>query len=125
MTLTTWKRDPAFLAQIKHAVSARLYKRLQKIDAGEQGWQGCGWLLERLYFKRFAKPEVLMQVTHNTLNQVNNTLVITAEVDEISDQLEEDAGSRHDLAIMPQIPSGFDQNRGILFLAKDSGVIST
>jgi hypothetical protein len=39
--------------------------------------------------------------------------------DEISDQLKEDAGSRHDVAVMPQIPSGFGQNRGILFLAED------
>src|SRR5271165_2191472 len=39
--------------------------------------------------------------------------------DEIIDQLKEDAGSRHDVAIMPQIPSGFGQNRGILFFAED------
>ena len=38
--------------------------------------------------------------------------------DEISDQLKEDAGSRHDIAIMPQIPSGFGQNRGTLFLRR-------
>src|SRR4029077_15426939 len=38
--------------------------------------------------------------------------------DEISDQLKEDAGSSHDVAIMPQIPSGFGQNRGILFLRR-------
>ena len=42
--------------------------------------------------------------------------------DEISDQLKEDAGSRHDVPIMPQIPSGFGQNRGILFFAEDSGI---
>ena len=35
--------------------------------------------------------------------------------DEISDQLKEDAGSRHDIAIMPQIPSGFGQ----IFFAED------
>jgi hypothetical protein len=39
--------------------------------------------------------------------------------DEISDQLKEDAGSRHGIAIMPQIPSGFGQNRGILVFAED------
>jgi hypothetical protein len=44
--------------------------------------------------------------------------------DEISDQLKEDAGSRHDVAIMPQIPSGFGQNRGILFFAEDTGIPS-
>ena len=38
--------------------------------------------------------------------------------DEISDQLNEDGGSRHDVAIMSQIPSGFGQNRGILFFAE-------
>ena len=39
--------------------------------------------------------------------------------DEISDQLKEDADSGHDVAIMPQIPSSFGQNRGILFFAED------
>jgi hypothetical protein len=40
--------------------------------------------------------------------------------DEISDQLKQDPGSRHDVAIMPQIPSSFGQNRGILFFAEDN-----
>ena len=44
--------------------------------------------------------------------------------DEISDQLKEDAGSRHDVAITPQIPSGFGQNRGILFFAEDRCSVS-
>jgi hypothetical protein len=39
---------------------------------------------------------------------------------QISDQLKEDAGSRHGIAIMSQIPSGFGQNRGILFFAEDT-----
>jgi hypothetical protein len=44
-----------------------------------------------------------------------------AEIDdETSDQRKEDAGSRHDVPIMPQIPSGFGQNRGILFFAGDN-----
>jgi hypothetical protein len=40
--------------------------------------------------------------------------------DDISDQLKEDAGSRHDVAIMPQIASGFGQYRGILFFSEDT-----
>ena len=43
---------------------------------------------------------------------------IANELLKISDQLKEDAGSRHGIAIMPQIPSGFGQNRGILFLRR-------
>jgi len=31
-----------------------------------------------------------------------------------------DPGSRHGIAITPQIPSGFGQNRGILFFAEDT-----
>ena len=38
--------------------------------------------------------------------------------DEISDQLKEDPGSRHDVAIMPQIPSGFGQIVASYFLRR-------
>ena len=30
--------------------------------AGEQGWQGTAWALERLYPHRFARPEVMNQI---------------------------------------------------------------
>jgi hypothetical protein len=33
------------------------------------------------------------------------------------------ARSRHDVAIMPQIPSGFGQNHGILFLRRTTGYL--
>ena len=41
--------------------------------------------------------------------------------DEISDQMKEDAGNRRDVAIIPQIPSGFGQNRGTLFFLRRTG----
>jgi hypothetical protein len=45
--------------------------------------------------------------------------ILARQLDEISDQLKEDVGSRHGIAMIPQIPSGFGQNRGILFFAED------
>jgi hypothetical protein len=65
MTLTTWKRNPAFMAEIRGAVNERLMLRLKRIEAGENGWQGCGWLLERLLPRQWAKPEVLIAVQNN------------------------------------------------------------
>lgn len=49
----------------------------------------------------------------------------TEKDDEISDQLKEDDGSRYDVAIMPQIASGFGQNRGIVFLAEGSAAANS
>ena len=37
MTLTTWKRNPAFMAEIRGAVNERLMLRLKRIEAGENG----------------------------------------------------------------------------------------
>lgn len=65
MTLTTWKRNPSFMAEIRGAVNERLMLRLKRIEAGENGWQGCGWLLERLLPRQWAKPEVLIAVQNN------------------------------------------------------------
>jgi len=39
--------------------------RLKRIEDGENGWQGCGWLLERLLLRQWAKPEVLIAVQNN------------------------------------------------------------
>ena len=40
----------------------RLRRRLTRIDAGEQGWQGTAWALEHIYPDRFARPEVMNQI---------------------------------------------------------------
>ena len=39
------------------ATAQRLLLRLERIEAGEQGWQGTAWALERLHPARFARPE--------------------------------------------------------------------
>jgi len=63
-TLIEWKKDPEFSEAIKSAVAARMVKRLERIESGGNGWQGCAWLTERLMPARYAKPEV--QISLNT-----------------------------------------------------------
>jgi hypothetical protein len=47
---------------IEKATAERLLLRLERIEAGEQGWQGTAWALERIYPHRFARPEVMNQI---------------------------------------------------------------
>ena len=61
-TMTEWRKDPEFSGAIKKATAQRLLLRLERIEAGEQGWQGTAWALERLYPHRFARPEVMNQI---------------------------------------------------------------
>ena len=61
-TMTEWRKDPEFSGAIKRATAQRLLMRLERIEAGEQGWQGTAWALERLYPQRFARPEVMNQI---------------------------------------------------------------
>ena len=58
-----WRKgNPEFCVTIKRAEARRLLLRLERIEAGEQGWQGTAWALERLYPERFARPEVMNQI---------------------------------------------------------------
>jgi hypothetical protein len=61
-TITEWRKDPEFSGAIKRATAQRLLLRLERIEAGEQGWQGTAWALERIYPHRFARPEVMNQI---------------------------------------------------------------
>ena len=61
-TMTEWRKDPEFSGAIKGAGAQRLLLRLGRIEAGEQGWQGTAWALERLHPARFARPEVMNQI---------------------------------------------------------------
>jgi hypothetical protein len=79
VTFRAWRRDKAFVEKIKRAVALRLYKRLQKIESGADGWQGTGWVLERLYPTRFAKPEIQLSFNNNTLTQNYLSISITGE----------------------------------------------
>jgi hypothetical protein len=61
-TMTEWRKDPEFSEAIEKATAERLLLRLNRIEAGEQGWQGTAWALERIYPHRFARPEVMNQI---------------------------------------------------------------
>ena len=69
-TMTEWRKDPEFSEAIEKATAERLLTRLERIEAGEQGWQGTAWALERLYPHRFARPEVMNQIA--VVNQGGN-----------------------------------------------------
>jgi hypothetical protein len=44
---TEWRKDPEFSEAIEKATAERLLLRLNRIEAGEQGWQGTAWALGR------------------------------------------------------------------------------
>jgi hypothetical protein len=48
-TMTEWRKDPEFSEAVEKATAERLLLRLERIEAGEQGWQGTAWALERIY----------------------------------------------------------------------------
>ena len=61
-TMTEWRKDPGFSEAIEKATAQRLLMRMERIEAGEAGWQGTAWALERLYPTRFARPEIQQQI---------------------------------------------------------------
>jgi hypothetical protein len=74
-------RAGEFCPAIKKAEIKRESIYRKKIWAGRNGWQGAAWAMERKYPGQFSKPEVMMQINNNVLNQTtNNALVLTAEV---------------------------------------------
>jgi hypothetical protein len=48
-TMTEWRKDPEFSEAIEKATAERLLLRLERIEAGAQGWQGTAWALEDLF----------------------------------------------------------------------------
>ena len=80
-TLLEWNKDPEFSATIKSAVAARLVRRLERIESGANGWQGCAWLTERLLPNRYAKPEVQIAL-NSTSGEINDAHVIAISVED-------------------------------------------
>jgi Bacteriophage CII protein len=60
-TLTRWKKDREFCGAIKKALATRKLGRLKRIEAGERGWQGTAWAMERQYPEHFSSPEIQMR----------------------------------------------------------------
>jgi hypothetical protein len=57
-TLSEWRHDKEFSEAVKSAEAARLQKRLARVEAGEPGWQGTAWFLERRYKTEWSRPEI-------------------------------------------------------------------
>jgi hypothetical protein len=55
--------------------------RLKRIEAGEQGWQGTAWALERLHPSRFARPEAqfAQQINVNTGRPRGSGIILDPE----------------------------------------------
>jgi hypothetical protein len=56
------EKIPEFSGAIKRAVATRKLARLKRIEAGETGWQGTAWSLERQFPERFARPEIQLNL---------------------------------------------------------------
>jgi hypothetical protein len=80
-TMTEWRKDPEFSGAIKRAGAQRLLLRLERIEAGEQGWQGTAWALERLHPARFARPEAqfAQQINLNTDRPRGSGIILDPE----------------------------------------------
>jgi hypothetical protein len=87
-TLCQWRAKDADLdRQLDEARAEAAEAAWQKImAAGDRdtpnSWQPLAWMLERSHPESFARPEVQLGVQINNQTNVNNTLVITAEVAE-------------------------------------------
>jgi hypothetical protein len=80
-TMTEWRKDPEFSEAIEKATAERLLLRLNRIEAGEQGWQGTAWALERIYPHRFARPEVMNQIAVVQGGKMPERVIVLPEAD--------------------------------------------
>ena len=92
-TLSEWRHIPEFAEALKKATALRLRDRLKMINARVDNWQAIGWLVERQYYSRFAKPEVQISL-NNSFNQTVNALSITISAEELREIEAEAAPSR-------------------------------
>jgi hypothetical protein len=79
--MTEWRKESEFSGAIKRATAQRLLLLLKRIEAGEQGWQGTAWALERLHPSRFARPEAqfAQQINVNTGRPRGSGIILDPE----------------------------------------------
>ena len=94
--INRWRKsNPEFCVAIKKAEAQRLLLRLGRIEAGEQGWQGTAWALERLHPARFARPEAqfAQQINVNTGRPRGSGIILDPEaLQRLSDAYDEEMG---------------------------------
>jgi hypothetical protein len=54
--------------------------RLAKIERGETGWQGTAWALERIYPKRFSRPDIQLAQQINVGANPPGELIVDAKL---------------------------------------------
>ena len=80
-TLCDWRNTrPEFAHAIKSEEAARLQKRLRRIQAGEDGWQGTAWFVERKYPREWSRPELQINQQFNIVNQIKDEPVPELEL---------------------------------------------
>jgi hypothetical protein len=84
-----------------------MVKRLKQIETGANGWQGCAWLMERLYPTRYAKPEVQISL-NSSLSPTHNAHVITISLEE-AERIEAEAAPIREKA--RQLLEEYERNR--------------
>lgn len=114
-TLYRWRRIPEFNQALKRATALRLQDRLKMINARVDNWQALGWLVERQYYSRFAKPEVQIAI-NNSVNQTVNALSITISAEELRQIEAESAPERQQVrkmfeAYRPGAPGNGNRDR--------------
>jgi hypothetical protein len=106
-TLLERNKDPEFSATIKSAVADRMVKRLEQIEKGGNGWQGCAWLTERLFPTRYAKPEVQISL-NSSLSPTHNGLTLAISLEE-AERIEAQAAPIREKA--RQLLEEYERNR--------------
>ena len=76
-TMTEWRKDPEFSEAIEKATAERLLTRLERIEAGEQGWQGTAWALEKLYPHRLQ--DIAASIKANATEHFLGSVVVSTE----------------------------------------------
>jgi hypothetical protein len=79
--ITRWRKTNAeFCGTIKKAEAQRLKDRLARIEGGEAGWQGTAWALERIYPKRFSRPDIQLAQQINVDTNSSEELIVDTKL---------------------------------------------
>jgi hypothetical protein len=80
-TLGQWRKNREFSLAIKTAEAARLQKRLQRIESGQEGWQGTAWFVERKYPRDWARPELQVAMNVEHTGAIDHAIALVAETE--------------------------------------------
>jgi hypothetical protein len=76
--INRWRKGNREFCERKKAETQRPRRRLTRIEAEEQGWQGTAWV-KRIYPHRFARPEVESDAVVNQEAKPSRVIVLPAQ----------------------------------------------